>query len=112
MGTGMLLAADKRIASGSVIVVLCLCLLACFAVIFLETVYFLRQWKKMDRILDSFQDSEEKDGGIHPPYPDTLETRESRIVSELQRILASARFKQKRAGEEKDQVMELKRRAG
>ena len=107
MGMGMLLSADKRIASGSVIIVLCLCLLACFAVIFLETVYFLRQWKKMDRILDSFQDSEEKDGGIHPPYPDTLETRESRIVSELQRILASARFKQRQAVEEKDQVMEL-----
>lgn len=83
------------------------CLLICLAVILLETVYFLRQWKKMDHILDSFQASVEKGEETLSVYSDTLETRESRVVSELQRILADARFKQNQAVEEKDQVMEL-----
>ena len=87
--------------------VLGVCLLVCLAVIFLETVYFLRQWKKMDRVLDGFWDSVERDDETLSVYPDTLETRESRVVSELQRSLTDARFKQRRAAEEKDQVMEL-----
>lgn len=76
---------------------LILSLLLCFAVILLGTVYFLRQWRQMDQILDSFWNSmdggeEEKD---QVSYSDVQETRESRIVSQLQRILADARFKER-----------------
>lgn len=87
--------------------VLGVCLLVCLIAIFLETVYFLRQWKKIDQILDSFWDSVKRGDETLSVYPDTLETRESRVVSELQRILADARFKKRQAVEEKDQVMEL-----
>lgn len=61
----------------------------------------------MDQILDGFWDSVERGDETLSVYPDTLETRESRVVSELQRILTDARFKQRQAAEEKDQVMEL-----
>ena len=114
------------------ILLLALCLVVCFAVLVFSTAYFLYQWKKLDRILDDFwrenmakdpSGSVEKRGrgetigpirGILPgrrieksPYPDLLETRESRIVSQLERILVAARFQEKQAVGEKDQVMQL-----
>ncbi len=103
----------------TVIWLLAVCLLLCLAVLIGREVYFLRQWKKMDDILDSFWESAAEadgdwalcrgktEGGHTIAYSDTLETRESRIVSQLQRILADARFKQRQAVGEKDQVMEL-----
>ncbi len=102
-GVGILLTTD------TLTLALALGVLACLAVILLETVYFLRQWRQMDQILDSFWNSmdggeEEKD---QVSYSDVQETRESRIVSQLQRILADARFKERQALGEKNQVMEL-----
>lgn len=91
----------------TVILILAVCLVVCLAALILGAAYFLRQWKRMDHILDSFQTGMEKQEQNISPYPDTLETRESRIVSQLQRILAEARFKQRQAVGEKDQVMEL-----
>lgn len=103
---GMLQRTGALLTAEGLAPLLALCLLVCFAVIILETVYFLGQWKRMDRILESFWNSmEEEEDPVS--YPDVLETRESRIVSELQRILAQARFKRRQALGEKDQVMEL-----
>ena len=91
----------------TVIWILALGLIVCFAVLVLSTAYFLGQWKRMDDILEDFQKSMEEEGRDISFYPDVLETRESRIVSQLQRILANARFKQDQAVDEKDQVMRL-----
>lgn len=91
----------------TVILILAICLSVCLAVLVLSTIYFLRQWKRMDHILESFQESMEQGDWNTAPYSDTLDTRESRIVSQLQRILMDARFKQRQAVGEKDQVMEL-----
>lgn len=103
---GMLQREGALLTAEGVALLLALCLLVCLAVIILETAYFLHQWKRMDRILESFSNSmEEEEDQVS--YPDVLETRESRIVSELQRILAQARFKSRQALGEKDQVMEL-----
>lgn len=115
MGAGALLTADGMqwctgvlLPSEGPVLILGLCLFVCLAVIILETAYFLHQWKRMDRILESFWNSmEEEENQNQVPYPDVLETRESRIVSELQRILAQARFKKRQALGEKDQIMEL-----
>lgn len=103
---GMRQRAGALLTADGLAPILGLCLLVCLVVIVLETVYFLGQWKRMDRILESFWNSmEEEEDQVS--YPDVLETRESRIVSELQRILAQARFKRRQALGEKDQVMEL-----
>ena len=84
--------------------ILAVCLAACMAVLILSTAYFLRQWRRLDEILDGFWQEEPEVSG---DYPDVLETRESRVVSQLRQILAAARFKEQQAVGEKDQVMEL-----
>lgn len=77
--------------------IVCL-LFSCFVVF-----YFLKEWKKLDNILESFRNGDLDKMRSHELY----ETRESRIVSQLLQILNSAQFKENRAVEEKDQVMEL-----
>ena len=89
----------------TIILLLAICLLVCFAVLVFSTAYFLYQWKKLDRILDGFWRENTGEGEAH--YPDFLETRESRIVSQLERILAVLRYREKQAVGEKDQVMHL-----
>lgn len=92
----------------SIILILAACLLLCLAALFVSTAYFLWQWKKLDRILDGFQqgklDGSDCDGDDRM---DIEETRESRIVSQLRRILSSARARERQAIEEKNQTMEL-----
>lgn len=88
--------------------ILAVCLALCLVMLIGSTAYFLRQWRKMDRILDTFQQG--RSDGESPGLPEDLdirETRESRIVSQLRRILSDARFREERAVGEKDQVMEL-----
>lgn len=86
----------------SIILILAACLLLCLAALFVSTAYFLWQWKKLDRILDGFQqgklDSSDCDGDDRM---DIEETRESRIASQLRRILSSARARERQAIEEK-----------
>lgn len=94
----------------TIILILALCLLACLAVLISSTVYFLWQWKRIDDILENFskRSLEEKEGGnALPPYSDVLDTRESRVISQLQRILSETRFSEKQAMEDKNQVMKL-----
>lgn len=92
----------------SIILILAACLLLCFAALVVSMAYFLWQWKKLDRILDSFQqgrlDGSDCDGDDRM---DIEETRESRIASQLRRILSSARARERQATEEKNQTMEL-----
>lgn len=111
-------------------------LLLCLIALVLLAVYFLYQWRKLDIILEEFsrgtvpeedlsashgagqrREAEHGRGGRNiPAVPvhrrrlscsDLLDTRESRVVSQLKRILWSAQFKQKQAAGEKDQVMQL-----
>lgn len=118
----------------TIILILALCLLVCVAVLILSTAYFLWQWKRMDTILEEFwQDSmAEKEDGSHTYSmeqgtgrrsahsrrlqrkstlrninADVLETRESRIISQLRRILSRVRFVERQAMEDKNQVMKL-----
>lgn len=88
--------------------ILIVCLVLCLAALSVSTAYFLRQWKKLDHMLDSFQqwnadDAEEGEAD----RLDLRETRESRIASQLRRILNSAQVKEQRAVEERNQTVEL-----
>ena len=100
--------AGLALAEQTVIWILAVCLGLCLTAFAVGTAWFLLQWRKMDRILDSFQrsspDGERRD---MPADMDIQETRESRIVSQLRRIVTDARFREKQAVGEKDQIMEL-----
>ncbi|MCM1252483.1 MAG: HAMP domain-containing histidine kinase [Clostridium sp.] len=87
----------------SVIILLALTLFLCLAVLITGTLYFLREWKKLDSILESFQKNDPESAYEQEYY----ETRESRVASQLRRILSSARFRENQAVKEKDQVTEL-----
>lgn len=94
--------------SQTVIWMLAICLMICFATLIVSVVYFLWQWKKLDHILELFQQGElYGNHGALKGDGDILETRESRVISQLWRILADAHFKASQAVGEKDQVMEL-----
>lgn len=86
-----------------IILILAAGLMLCIAVLILGTAYFLWQWKRLDHILESFWQEDPESGGC----PDVLETRESRVVSQLRQILDAARCKEQQAAGEKNQVMEL-----
>ncbi len=69
----------------------------------LMTAYFLREWKKLDEILEYVENGNlDKLRGS-----DLRETRESRVISKLLRILDAAQFKEKLAMGEKAQALEL-----
>lgn len=78
-------------------------MIACLLFSCLVIFYFLREWKKLDNILENFRNGNLDKMRRHELY----ETRESRIVSQLLQILNSAQFKENQAVEEKDQIMEL-----
>lgn len=91
-----------------VIGILAVCLVLCLAALMISTVYFLWQWKKLDRILDDFwQIQNDNRSYTKASCSDVSETRESRVVSQLSRILNDARHKEYEAVEDKAQVMEL-----
>ena len=68
-----------------------------------ESVWFFRQWKRLDDILEQFQ----KGNLYEDSVSDVKETRESRVVSEMRQILGRASAREKLAQNEKQQVMEL-----
>ncbi|MCM1386902.1 MAG: HAMP domain-containing histidine kinase [Bacillus sp. (in: Bacteria)] len=86
-----------------VIILLALTLFLCLTILIIGTLYFLREWKKLDSILDSFWKNAPENAYGQEYY----ETRESRVASQLRRILSSARFRENQAVKEKDQVTEL-----
>ena len=65
--------------------------------------YFLKEWKKLDHMLEDYQNG--KFDGVQ--NQELRETRESRVVSRLLHIMNQTRFREERAVEEKNQVMEL-----
>lgn len=84
------------------------CLVICLCVLIGSAVYFLHQWKKMDRILEDFWRADAGTGMEDGAFSsDISETRESRVISQLRRILHSMRFKEQQAVGEKERVMEL-----
>lgn len=88
--------------------ILAACLVLCLAALIVSTVYFLWQWKKLDRMLDDFWQMQINSGCYDKAHcSDISETRESRVVSQLSRILNDARHKEHQAVEDKEQVMEL-----
>lgn len=92
----------------AVVAILAVSLMLCLIALIVGTAYFLWQWKKMDRILEEFQRAD-TDVGIPGGICglDVSETRESRVISQLRRILNSMRYKERQAQEEKDRAMEL-----
>lgn len=80
-----------------------ICLIVCLLILVLILCYFLKEWKKLENILESFQ--RENMNGVHK-Y-ELFETRESKMVSKLLQILNNAHFREEQAVGEKDQVMEL-----
>lgn len=88
--------------------ILAACLVLCLAALTVSTVYFLWQWKKLDRMLDDFWQMQINSECYDKAHcSDISETRESRVVSQLSRILNDARHKEHQAVEDKEQVMEL-----
>lgn len=65
--------------------------------------YLLREWKKLDYILEDFQNGELKKIQNY----ELREARKSRIVSRLLYILYQTKFRENQAVEEKNQAMEL-----
>lgn len=66
-------------------------------------IWFFRQWRKLDEILDQFQKGNLYEGSVM----DVQETRESRLVSEMRQILGCASAREGQAQNEKKHVMEL-----
>lgn len=92
----------------AVVAILAVSLMLCLIALIVGTAYFLWQWKKMDRILEEFQRAD-TDVGIPGGICglDVSETRESRVISQLWRILNSMRYRERQAQEEKDRAIEL-----
>lgn len=82
-------------------VVLCLAALALWAV------YYFREWRKLDQLLEDFQQKRWENPGCSKSTADVQETRESRLLSQLRQILENASYKERQAVEDKNQVMEL-----
>lgn len=87
--------------------VLCWILGAVLLVVLLLFVFwilwFLRQWRRLDEVLEQFQ----KGNWYEITIPDVEETRESRLVSEMRHILSRASAREGQAQNEKKQVKEL-----
>lgn len=77
-------------------------LLLCALALLCGAVYYIRQWKRLEKLLEDFQA-----GKRETEVTDVQETRESRLVSQLRQILDTARFKERQAVDEKNQVTEL-----
>lgn len=89
--------------SHTMILILSILLIICLTALFINIFYYKWQWKQFDKILADFQK-----GNHHVLTESELtETRESKSISLLRRLLNTASFKEMQATEEKDHVMEL-----
>lgn len=89
--------------SHTMILILSILLIICLTALFINIFYYKWQWKQFDKILADFQK-----GDHHVLTESELtETRESKSISLLRRLLNTASFKEMQATEEKDHVMEL-----
>lgn len=87
----------------TIILFLIILLISCLLTFILVTLYFLRQWEKLEKLVDDFQKND-----FHVlDNRDLLDNRESKLISKLNRILNDARFKESQAIAEKNQVAEL-----
>lgn len=87
----------------TIILLLVILLILCVSALIIITLYFLLQWKKAETLLEDFQKN-----NLDTVYNyDLQDTRESKLISELHRLLNDARFKEAQAVGEKNQVMEL-----
>ena len=75
----------------------------CLLILIFVFVYFLKEWKKLENILENFQNGNINDVRGYELY----ETRESKMVTKLLQILNNAQYKEELAMREKNQVMEL-----
>lgn len=83
--------------------ILGLILVLAILVLVLWVTWFLRQWHRLDEIMEQFQKGNLYDHSVS----DVQETRESRLVSEMAQILCRASAREDQAQNEKKQVMEL-----
>lgn len=83
--------------------ILGLILVLAILVLVLWVTWFLRQWHRLDEIMEQFQKGNLYDHSVS----DVQETRESRLVSEMAQILGRASAREDQAQNEKKQVMEL-----
>lgn len=77
-------------------------LIVCLAALVGSILYFFRQWDKLERLLEKAEEDPDHAGSL-----ELKETRESRLMGQLCRILHVAHCKEAQAVKEKDQVMEL-----
>lgn len=100
--------------------ILAAALALCVTALIVWAVYFFLQWKRLEEILEEFQRgiTEEDEKTREQEMPgrnrslsamrrDVQETRESRLISQLKQILKNASGRERKAVDEKNQVMEL-----
>ncbi|MCM1038599.1 MAG: HAMP domain-containing histidine kinase [Ruminococcus sp.] len=86
-----------------IMILLSIALILSLAALFISVLYNKRQWTKFDRLLMDFQKGE-----YHTlDQQELMETRESKSLSLLRRILNTAYSKETQATDEKNHVMEL-----
>lgn len=76
-------------------------------VLLLWAVWFFRQWRCMEAVLEMFQNGNGLDGDWADHTIDIQETRESRMASDMQQILHRAAWRENEAVRGKQQVTEL-----
>lgn len=69
--------------------------------------WFFRQWRYLDAVLKMFQDENTWESGFTGAAIDIQETRESRLVSDMQQILTRAAWREKEAVHDKQRVTQL-----
>lgn len=87
----------------TVILILSIALIICLSALFMNILYYKRQWKQFDKILADFQ----KDDYHALTQQELIETRESKAINTLRQILNTTCFKEMQAVEERNHVMEL-----
>lgn len=83
--------------------VLGIALILCLVVLGIWSIWFFYQWRQLDEILAKFQ----RGGYREEDTTDVQETRQSRLVSEMQKVLNRASQQERLAQQEKNQVMGL-----
>lgn len=82
--------------------------LACsILALLLWAAWFFRQWRCLEEVLEMFQKEEGKNGALAGSALDIQETRESRLVNDMQQILSRAAWRENEAVRGKKQVTEL-----
>lgn len=92
-----------RVSAEALCWILGLALLLTLTALAVWGICYFNQWRRLDAVLARFWEGVYADRDV----PDVQETRESKLVSEVSRLLNRAAWQERQAKKEKDHVMEL-----